>query len=181
MGSVKIDIYRNQHEWELVNLSDIKAIKGLLKYRYRFDLLFDNFNYTYNINDTYVYLNNQKEEIICLYVWLDSAIYGCNLPEYKLNILNHYMSGYTELDISEIFKTTRQNINRILLNICKQIQNYCFFKFEDYIYLNFKKGNYKRCSKCGEFKLLNKFNKDSYKIDKLRSECKICQQKVKKY
>ena len=39
-------------------------------------------------------------------------------------------------------------------------------------YLNIRKGEYKRCNKCGEIKLVNKFNKNGSKG--VLSICKKC-------
>ena len=46
-------------------------------------------------------------------------------------------------------------------------------KIEDIYYLNICKGEYKKCNKCGEIKLINKFNKNGK--GGVRNMCKICQ------
>ena len=152
MGSVKRDIRRNEYEWIPVNLSDIKSIKGLLKYRYKFDLLFE--LKSINIFDTYVYLNQYKEEIMCLYIWLDEMIKKCSLNAKQETILSLYMSGYTELDIAELLNYTQQNVNGIINSICKKILNQVNINWlHDNIYWNKLrvKNNYCRCKKCNSW------------------------------
>ena len=180
MGSVKVDIYRGEYEWIPVNLSDEQTIKGLLKYRHRFDLLFDEIIYLNNLNDTFVHLSDLKDEVICLYVWLDDVLNKCGLNEYECKVIDLYMNGYTEIDIADCYNTKKQNINQTINRICRKIKKYCFEKFQDWVYLNFIKGQYKKCSKCGEVKLEFMFSPNLQNIDGLHSYCKQCRLNMSK-
>ena len=44
--------------------------------------------------------------------------------------------------------------------------------YEDWYYLNIRKGNYKKCNRCGEIKLVSRFDKNGKKG--LLSICKKC-------
>ena len=46
-------------------------------------------------------------------------------------------------------------------------------QMEDLYYLNIVKGEYKKCTKCGDIKLINKFNKNGKRG--LKSMCKKCE------
>lgn len=78
-----------------------------------------------------------------------------------------------ELDIRP--QTVEKNINRICNNISKSIYN----DYIDLYFLNNKKGTYKKCNKCGEVKLINKFFKNIRRKDGHENCCKECQSKKK--
>ena len=44
-------------------------------------------------------------------------------------------------------------------------------EYEEWYYLNIRKGTYKKCSKCGEVKLISQFSKNG---NRLRGNCKDC-------
>lgn len=176
MGSVKLDIYKGEYDWHYVNMSNVKSIKGLLKYRYKFDLLLDYKRSWDLVNDTYVYLNNYTEEVLCLYTWIDEVIKKCNLTDVQHEILCRYMNGHNEKDISITYCCSQQSICKTIDNICYKIHKCYLSTYEDWINLNLIKGTYKKCSKCGEIKLASKsyFSPDKRNYDGFHSFCKCC-------
>lgn len=67
----------------------------------------------------------------------------------------------------------RRSLNRIAKIINKHYLDIC----EDLWYLNMVKGTYKKCSKCGEVKLISKFYVEKKVADGLKAECKECSKK----
>ena len=49
--------------------------------------------------------------------------------------------------------------------------------YEDWYYLNIRKGQYKKCSRCGEIKLISQFNKEPKGKDGYKKHCKKCYKK----
>lgn len=47
-------------------------------------------------------------------------------------------------------------------------------QYEDWIGFNYKKSEWKKCSKCGENKLLRRFDKKSDNRDGYKNICKNC-------
>jgi hypothetical protein len=76
--------------------------------------------------------------------------------------------------IAKYYETSYDNIRKlyqsILSNICYQANIF----IEDYYYTYIVKGKYKTCSKCGETKLISRFDLDNNRKDGLRVYCKEC-------
>lgn len=90
-------------------------------------------------------------------------------------ILEMFRKGMKQYDISEHFNCSKQNIlisiNKIVKNIIKKYNEI----YEDsYYYLYKEKGQYKRCSKCGEIKLTVRFDKESKGKDGYKIYCRCC-------
>ena len=67
----------------------------------------------------------------------------------------------------------RRSLNRIAKIINKHYLDIC----EDLWYLNMVKGTYKKCSKCGEIKLISKFDVNGQIKDGMHPYCKECRSK----
>lgn len=185
MGAVKVDIYKGEYEWHYVNLSSVDSVKGLLKYRYRYDLLFDCDNDMCNVNNSFVHLNDMVEEIICTYTYLDELINCIGLTDKQMKLLNLYMRGYTEEDLAQVYGVTQQLINKVITGICKKIHKANYDKWlNEFIYWDKKKveTDYKQCIKCGEWlpKIKENFGKDERNKDNFQSVCKKCDSLRKK-
>lgn len=141
-------------EWDKVNLSDPNSIKGLLKFRYKFDILLEYRNGGYDIMGSSTDCSDANEDIICLYADLDNLIDNANFNEYQTNILNMYIYGNTEDDIAEILGVGKQSVNSVIDKMCEVLceLNYQEWKL-NYVFWNKVKvrDNFKRCSKCSEF------------------------------
>ena len=144
-----IIISRHNAEWDRVNLSDPNSIKGLLKFRYRFDLLLEDGSNRYGL-DSNCDLAGLSEDVICLYADLDNLINKANFNKYQTKILNMYIYGNTEKDIAEILGVEMQSINRVIDNMCGVIckLNYQEWKL-NYVFWDKKRvtSEYKKCSK----------------------------------
>lgn len=177
IGAVKIDVDRDNIQWYPTNLSDPLSVKGLVKFRTTYDLLYNrqsNFSLE-SFND----LAELPDEVICLYTWLDECIEKCGLTDKQLNILNKYMDDNTEEEIATDLNVTQQTVNGIINSCCKKISNYNNQKWKNEFILWSKqkvKTNYKQCSKCKESLPTTEefFSLNTYSKDNLHSICKNC-------
>ena len=67
-----IRLSRYNSEWDRETLSDASTIKGLLKFRYKYDLLRGDDN-RYDVESN-VDLCGMSDDVICLYADLDNLI-----------------------------------------------------------------------------------------------------------
>lgn len=75
---------------------------------------------------------------------------------------------------SERLGMTEGGIYRRRDAIIQKIANQYYDLYEDWYYLNCEKGQYKKCSKCGNVLLISKFGFDAHKPDGYYSSCKKC-------
>ncbi len=169
---------RYNSEWDAVNLSDPIAIKGLLKFRYRFDLLLDDGSNRYGLESN-CDLADISEDLICLYADLDNLIDKANFNENQNKVLNMYMYGHSEEDIADLLGVERQSVNGVIDNMCNLLckVNYQNWKL-NYVFWDVKRvdTNYKKCSKCQEWLPATEeyFSPNKQFKDKLFPYCKKC-------
>lgn len=184
LGKISIDIRKDSNEWGNIVLTDVDTIKGLIKFRSKFDVMY-NLNSSIPINVDIIDASQFSEEILCLYITLDQLINKCNFNQNQTEVLKLYMDGYIEDDIAEILNTSQQNIFGIINSICKKIKK----ENDDSRYIDNITWNYivpengfKQCSKCGEILPAEKrfFGKDERILDGFKSYCKKCDANTKK-
>lgn len=73
-------------------------------------------------------------------------------------------------------KITEKNLTREYKNICKKIARQYWINYEEWFYTYFKKGEYKKCSKCGHSMIASTkhFKKDKNGRMGLKSICRKC-------
>ena len=176
MGSVKIDRFKKEREWNNVNLSTPESVQGLLKYRSQFDLLFGRDTTTINIDTTNVDLAKQIEEVTCLYVWIDDILKRMKLTEQQDRIIQRFMEGYTIEDIADEDSTTPQNVNKLFNRICTKISNMALRDWRKVVYIRKLGLKTKRCAKCGEELPATDefFSQKSDSKDGFHPYCKLC-------
>lgn len=151
MGAVKEDVRKKEREWVYVNLSDPDSVKGLLKCRSRFDLLYDRgFSDLNDIDVTNIDIADQLEEVICLYAWIDDIIKRTKWTDQQKRILAMIMREYTTEEIALVEDTTERNINKIVDTICKKITDMALRDWRKWAYTNKLGLKTKKCAKCGE-------------------------------
>jgi len=183
MGAVKRDIYIRERIWQNINLSTVEVVKGLLKNRSEYDLLWGLDKNTYNISKSYVYLNEIVEEVTCLYSYIDELIKSIGLNSKQEKLVKMYQYGYNEEDLALEFLVDQQNINKIITTICKKILKANKEKWLNEFVLWSKlkvKTEYKQCTRCKEFLSVENFGKKEDNKDNLENRCKKCESFRKK-
>lgn len=118
--------------------------------------------------------NDLQTDTGCIVYDLDKTIELCDFTENQRKILELYRKGTTQEGIASILDMKQPNINKSINAIIKKVVDKNWELYEDYYCLNIVKADYKRCSQCGEIKIVQKFNKNG---NRLRSQCKQCQKK----
>ena len=112
-----------------------------------------------------------QDDLSCILVDLDNLINKIKFTERQYEVLELWRNGLTieniskELHVKE--NTVSITLNRAIDSIIKQYEK----EYEEWYYLNIRKGTYKKCSKCGEVKLISQFSKNG---NRLRGNCKDC-------
>ena len=112
-----------------------------------------------------------QNDLSCILVDLDNLINNIKFTERQYEVLELWRNGLTieniskELHVKE--NTVSITLNRAIDSIIKQYEK----EYEEWYYLNIRKGTYKKCSKCGEVKLISQFSKNG---NRLRGNCKDC-------
>lgn len=177
IGSVKRDIHRQETQFHRVTFSDTQCIKGLITHRSSVDPYYGLEPDDYYDHAGTIYPMNQ--ELICLYIDLDNLISRCKLNVKQRFIINKLMLGYTTRDVAKMFKQTTHSIDKSFDVICEKIKklNDLDWKYE-YVYMSLVKvkWNYKKCTKCKEFKPMIKefYGLDSRNRDGFNSICRSC-------
>ena len=144
--------YNKNTEWDYITFSDIDTVRGLLKFRSRFDLLYERQNN--NILSSDFDLASLKEDVICIYADLDRLIEKARLNDVQKEFIELYMKGYTEKDIAETYNRKEVTVNSTINSACKKIVEANFESWKlDYIFWNIKKvdSSFKQCTKCKEY------------------------------
>lgn len=115
-----------------------------------------------------------QDDLNCILFDLSKLISECKFTDTQREVLNMYSRGMTQEKIANELNVTQQAVNQHLNSVVNKIINKYEEYYTDWYYLNVSKGKYKKCSKCGEIKLTQQFSKNG---DRLRSQCKQCQQK----
>lgn len=109
---------------------------------------------------------------------LNNLLEMCDLSANEKFILKLWRDeDATQQTIAENLGVTQQNISKYLNSIVCKVKQQYEIEHEDWLNLNYLKGTYKKCSKCGEVKLISKFDLDCKNKDSLKTKCKTCRQK----
>ena len=158
LDSNKIEeIINTNHSYELGNIDflDEDIVKCILK------LDVNDLKYEYDL-----------ETVIIIKDFLNT-IYVSNLSDTQLKIFEMYRKGETQQYIADVLGCSRQAIINHLDKIVKKMINTYEKEYsEKHYYLNVIKGKYKKCSKCGEIKLIQYFHKKGG--GRYNSKCKHC-------
>lgn len=118
--------------------------------------------------------NDMQDDISVIIRDLNNTIEECEFTKIQENVLELLREDKTQEDIGDILKVSQQMVNAHINAIVNKVYNKNLEKYTDWYYLNICKANYKKCSKCGEIKLISQFSK---KGNRLQSQCKQCQKK----
>ena len=119
-----------------------------------------------------------QDDLSCILVDLDNLINKIDFTYEQLKLLEGWRNGVNldiigkELNVNK--GALEKRLDTIINMIIKQYEE----DYENWYYLNIRKGQYKKCSRCGEIKLISQFDKNGKK--RLRSSCKRCESERKK-
>lgn len=121
MGSVSIDIHKNEREFEHLTLSDENVVKYLILYRSKVDV---SYQASININiDQAGDLFEFNQELIVLYASLDNTIKHTKLTKRQEKLLEILFEGNTTQDAGEILGLKRNSTFEMLDRIvCKIVE-----------------------------------------------------------
>lgn len=145
--------------WDYLDLMDREHVKSLLQVSCSEDL---------------------QDDLSCIRTDLENLIKRTKFTDRQMEVLNLWMMDlpvYSDKNkgikgISEILNIKGQSVNTALNQAIDNIINAYEEQLEDWYYLNINKGKYKKCSKCGEIKLVQRFDKKGKQG--YQSRCKKC-------
>lgn len=114
------------------------------------------------------------EDLPLLIYDLEILLNEIKIRDEDREVVELYRKGVSQQEIADTLEVTRQNVNQVLSKLADDITQQYEKIYEDWYYLNKVKGKYKKCSRCGEVELMNRFKKDATKIDGRRYNCKKC-------
>lgn len=114
-----------------------------------------------------------QDDLGCMFQDLENVLNKVKLTDKQREVLKLWMSGMTIKNISKELNRNISVISRMLDTVVEKIVQVYEEQMEDLYYLNIVKGEYKKCTKCGDVKLINKFNKNGKRG--LKSMCKKCE------
>ena len=112
-----------------------------------------------------------QDDLSCILVDLDNLIEKIDFTYEQVKLLEGWRNGVNldiigkELNVNK--GALEKRLDTIINMIIKQYEE----DYENWYYLNIRKGQYKRCSRCGEVKLISCFSKNG---NRLRGNCKRC-------
>lgn len=96
------------------------------------------------------------------------------LSDRDLEIVEGFRFGVSQEQLGEELGIPRQNVGKLFDRIARNITQGFIEDEEDLFYLNVLKGQYKKCSKCGKIKLIQRFDKKASNKDGYKNICKKC-------
>ncbi|MGN0974115.1 MAG: LuxR C-terminal-related transcriptional regulator [Bacilli bacterium] len=115
-----------------------------------------------------------QDDLSCILVDLDNLINKINFTERQQEVLKMWSNGLSTDVIAKGLNVKPQTITGCLNSIIDLIVKQYEEDYENWYYLNIRKGTYKKCSRCGEVKLVSGFDKDKTGKLGVRGYCKKC-------
>lgn len=131
--------------------------------------------------------DNFDSEIKFILWELEELVDDTELKDYEKDIIIWKIDGILAKNILWKLKEkyelewSEPYLTKVYKNICKKVAKYAVRYYEDWFYTNKVKGEYKKCSKCGEVKLanINHFGWDKTN-KRWKSQCLKCSAETKK-
>ena len=139
-------------DYDLLDMFDKEVVKELLRVHKGVDL---------------------QDDLSCILVDLENLINKIEFTDRQRKVLELWSNGLATGEISKKLKLDPSTVTKCLNGVVDLIIKQYEKEYEEWYYLNIRKGEYKKCSKCGEVKLVSQFDKNGKKG--LRSCCKKCE------
>lgn len=141
----------NEIDWEYLDMFDEDHVRALLA------------------------VPNDIEVANDMYMTRDMLVEKAKLTEVQKKILELWKKDKTLQGIANILKMSHTNVKKHLDKIVKKVIDQYEKEYEEnHYYLNVVKGKYKKCSCCGEVKLISRFRNDSKGYLGKKGKCKDC-------
>ena len=138
-------------DYDLLDMFDKDMIKELLRVHKQVDL---------------------QDDLSCILVDLDNLIERTVFTKKQREVIEMWRNGLSTNAIAEILELKPQSIteylDRAIGVLIKQYER----DYEDWYYLNIRKGTYKRCNKCNEVKLSSRFDRKGKGLFPICKECR---------
>lgn len=112
-----------------------------------------------------------QDDLSCILVDLGNLINKIEFTNKQRIVLNMWSDGVEPIIIARTLNMKQSAVNKYIDTIVGMIVKQYEKEYEEWYYLNIRKGTYKQCSRCGEVKLISQFSKNG---NRLRSNCKDC-------
>lgn len=110
-----------------------------------------------------------------LYMTRDMLVENAGLTDTQMSILELWKKDRTLQSIANALGMSHSNVKKHLDKIVNKVINQYEKEYEEnHYYLNVVKGKYKKCTHCGEVKLISRFGNDSKGTYGKKSKCKEC-------
>lgn len=139
-------------DYDLLDMFDKEVVKELLRVHKGVDL---------------------QDDLSCILVDLENLINKIEFTDRQRKVLELWSNGLATGEISKKLKLDPSTITKCLNSVVDLIVKQYEKEYEEWYYLNIRKGEYKRCNRCGNVKLVSQFDKNGKKG--LRSCCKKCE------
>ena len=140
-------------DYDLLDMFDKEVVKELLRVHKGVDL---------------------QDDLSCILVDLENLINKIEFTDKQRKVLELWSNGLATGEISKKLNVKPNTVvgclNSVVDLIIKQYEK----EYEEWYYLNIRKGEYKKCSRCGEVKLVSQFDKDKKGKYGVRGYCKNC-------
>ena len=115
-----------------------------------------------------------QDDLSCILVDLDNLINKIEFTEKQRKVLNMWSNGVEPITIAKTLHMKQSAVNKYIDTITGMIVKQYEKEYEEWYYLNIRKGTYKKCSRCGKVKLISRFDKDKTGKYGVRGYCKKC-------
>ena len=140
-------------DYDLLDMFDKEVVKELLRVHKGVDL---------------------QDDLSCILVDLENLINKIEFTDKQRKVLELWSNGLATGEISKKLKLDPSTITKCLNGVVDLIVKQYEKEYEEWYYLNIRKGIYKKCSRCGEVKLVSQFDKDKKGKYGVRGYCKNC-------
>lgn len=138
-------------DYDLLDMFDKEVVKELLRVHKGVDL---------------------QDDLSCILVDLENLINKIEFTDKQRKVLELWSNGLATGEISKKLNVKPNTVVSCLNGVVDLIVKQYEKEYEEWYYLNIRKGVYKKCSKCGEVKLVSQFDKKGKQG--LQSRCKKC-------
>lgn len=115
-----------------------------------------------------------QDDLSCILVDLENLINKIEFTDKQRKVLELWSNGLTTGEISKKLKVKPNTVVSCLNSVVDLIVKQYEKEYEEWYYLNIRKGEYKRCKECGENKLISRFDVKKDNKDGRKTICKEC-------